>query len=452
MHAPRPCQRASAYGLSARRFLLRRLSPDDYSTCEGIRWGGVSVHQCIDGACGVGQSTTLGAVSRDTCVAQGNPWLRGIMVLPGTPVKPPKKGGRSKDYIHHKIYANSLSEVPFDPKFVDFTFDPDRFVKFKATSLEKNAKHDLKTESHMGISVDLINTDDFQVTENDMDDGYVVEDEKDRALLREDKHMTDQEARRVQLHNQSMTFFHRTQYISSEFKSTNKLKQDEAPAVQRDPVVNMDAADEVAEIERMFAAANGPIPKHPLKPKLKPVSNWPVYPDFKFFGNLYTQMTFESNPNPSDVGSTDEKGAPLPKECESGILLGMMDEEDQYASYFAPTKATVEKKHSLLKQTLEDEEDYGEYAYKFQKDYAWHVIPTDEEDKSIYFSFREDKQNEQHAVYYNQLQAKIKLQSRRKGSHLGVKYEDVMVTNRELNAVETAEKEERMQVLQGSRP
>lgn len=360
-----------------------------------------------------------------------------------------KRKGRSKDYIHHDLYANALPEVPFDPKFVDFTFDPDRFVKFKTTSLEKDSKHELKTESHMGITVDLINEEEFPVIESG-DELNIVEDEKDRELLREEKNRTEQEARRVQLHNQSMTFFHRTQYISSEFKHTNKHgTQESATSVEVDPAGTMDANDEMAEIERVFAAANGPVVKHPLKPKLQPVCVWPVYPDFVSWGTTYSQITFESNPNPnSDLASVDENATEIRNHCESGIVLGMKDTDDQYASYFAPTTETIQKKKEILKRTHEDDDDDdGEYKFKFQKDYMWHVLPNNEEEKTLYFALREDKQEQQFGAYYNFLQARIKLHSRRKGANQGAKHEEVVVTDRELNAVETAERQERMMLL-----
>ena len=34
-------------------------------------------------------------------------------------------------------YLNTLPDIPFDPKFIAYPFDPNRFIKYNSTSLEK---------------------------------------------------------------------------------------------------------------------------------------------------------------------------------------------------------------------------------------------------------------------------------------------------------------------------
>ena len=58
-------------------------------------------------------------------------------------------------------YGNTLPDIPFDPKFLAYPFDPQRFVNYKATSLEKDYKFELQTESDMGITVDLVLPDAY---------------------------------------------------------------------------------------------------------------------------------------------------------------------------------------------------------------------------------------------------------------------------------------------------
>lgn len=38
-----------------------------------------------------------------------------------------------------------------------------RFVEYKQTSLEKNYKHDLLTEQDLGVTIDLINPETYEV-------------------------------------------------------------------------------------------------------------------------------------------------------------------------------------------------------------------------------------------------------------------------------------------------
>lgn len=40
---------------------------------------------------------------------------------------------------------------------------PPRFVQYKATSLEKQHKHDLLTEPDLGVTIDLINPDTYRI-------------------------------------------------------------------------------------------------------------------------------------------------------------------------------------------------------------------------------------------------------------------------------------------------
>lgn len=42
----------------------------------------------------------------------------------------------------------------------------DRFVQYKATSLEKQHKHELLTEPDLGVTIDLINPDTYRIDPN----------------------------------------------------------------------------------------------------------------------------------------------------------------------------------------------------------------------------------------------------------------------------------------------
>jgi len=68
-------------------------------------------------------------------------------------------------------YCNSLPDIPFDPKFITYPFDQNRFVQYKATSLEKQHKHDLLTEPDLGVTIDLINPDTYRIEPNGVWEG-----------------------------------------------------------------------------------------------------------------------------------------------------------------------------------------------------------------------------------------------------------------------------------------
>ena len=59
-------------------------------------------------------------------------------------------------------YLNTLPDIPFDPKFIAYPFDPNRFIKYNSTSLEKNFKWDILCEQDLGVRIDLINPETYR--------------------------------------------------------------------------------------------------------------------------------------------------------------------------------------------------------------------------------------------------------------------------------------------------
>lgn len=55
----------------------------------------------------------------------------------------------------------SMDAVP--PFFFLFCYYTCRFVQYKATSLEKQHKHDLLSEPDLGVTIDLINPDTYRI-------------------------------------------------------------------------------------------------------------------------------------------------------------------------------------------------------------------------------------------------------------------------------------------------
>ena len=53
-------------------------------------------------------------------------------------------------------YGNSLPDLPFDPKFIAYPFEAQRFIAYAPTSLERHYKYELLTETDLGVHVDLI--------------------------------------------------------------------------------------------------------------------------------------------------------------------------------------------------------------------------------------------------------------------------------------------------------
>lgn len=114
-------------------------------------------------------------------------------------------------------FNNTLPDFPYDPKFITYPFDPNRFSQYKPTSLEKNHKHDLLTEHDLGVNIDLIDPDIYAIPpEYALAGGVIplpIEDEK--LLEEETVPMSDQ--KRSRHHNKVVPWLKKTEYISTEF-------------------------------------------------------------------------------------------------------------------------------------------------------------------------------------------------------------------------------------------
>lgn len=106
-------------------------------------------------------------------------------------------------------YCNTLPDIPFDPKFIQYPFDAARFISYKPTTLERNYKYEILTEHDLGVTIDLINKDAYNA-----EPGSTL-DPADEKLLEEDI-LTPQDSIRSRHHARSVSWLRRTEYISTE--------------------------------------------------------------------------------------------------------------------------------------------------------------------------------------------------------------------------------------------
>lgn len=106
-------------------------------------------------------------------------------------------------------YCNTLPDIPFDPKFIQYPFDATRFISYKPTTLERNYKYEVLTEHDLGVNIDLIDKDAYNA------EAGAVLDPADEKLLEEDV-LTPQDSVRSRHHARSVSWLRRTEYISTE--------------------------------------------------------------------------------------------------------------------------------------------------------------------------------------------------------------------------------------------
>ncbi|XP_019944224.1 RNA polymerase II-associated factor 1 homolog isoform X2 [Paralichthys olivaceus] len=342
-------------------------------------------------------------------------------------------------------YCNSLPDIPFDPKFITYPFDQHRFVQYKATSLEKQHKHELLTEPDLGVTIDLINPDTYRIDPN------ILLDPADEKLLEEDI-QAPSSSKRSQQHAKVVPWMRKTEYISTEFNrygvSNEKVEVKIGVSVKQqftEEEIYKDRDSQISAIEKTFEDAQKSIAQHYSKPRVTPVEILPVFPDFKMWINPCAQVIFDSDPAPKDMS------APAGVEMMSQAMIrGMMDEEgNQFVAYFLPNEDTLRKR----KRDCDEGVDYSPedlYDYKIAREYNWNVKNKASKgyEENYFFIFRDGD-----GVYYNELETRVRLSKRRAKAGAQSTTNAVLVCkHRDMNEKELEAQEARKAQLENHEP
>ncbi|MGH0114970.1 UNVERIFIED_CONTAM: hypothetical protein FKN15_065894 [Acipenser sinensis] len=342
-------------------------------------------------------------------------------------------------------YCNSLPDIPFDPKFITYPFDQHRFVQYKATSLEKQHRHELLTEPDLGVTIDLINPDTYRIDPN------IILDPADEKLLEEDI-QAPSSSKRSQQHAKVVPWMRKTEYISTEFNrygvSNEKVEVKIGVSVKQqftEEEIYKDRDSQIAAIEKTFEDAQKPVTQHYSKPRVTPVEVMPVFPDFKMWINPCAQVIFDSDPAPKDVAGPT--GVDM---MSQAMIRGMMDEEgNQFVAYFLPHEETMGKR----KRDVEEEIDYMPeevYDYKIAREYNWNVKNKASKgyEENYFFIFRDGD-----GVYYNELETRVRLSKRRaKAGAQSTSNAVLVVKHRDMNEKELEAQEARKAQLENHEP
>ncbi|KAL0489943.1 RNA polymerase II-associated factor 1 [Acrasis kona] len=219
------------------------------------------------------------------------------------------------NFVCHNIkFQSALPTIPLDAKLLSYPIDPQRFVPYKTTTLERNHKYDLLTETDLGIHINLIDPNAYKVPINP------ELDPEDEALL-----SNENEENKISKHSeivaaagtQHKTWLRKTEYMGG---VVVEEPSSSAPIIQNDvkerkgPVTVEEEADEImTSVEKSFDFVNAMDEefsqyksspstttlkhlKHVSKPGLKPVGVYSVLPDERLWSNLYTQVSFDNDP------------------------------------------------------------------------------------------------------------------------------------------------------------
>lgn len=349
---------------------------------------------------------------------------------------------RSSGLVARVKYCNQLPDVPFDPKFLRYPFDPNRFVTYQPTSLEKLHKTELHTDPCLGVNIDLINPDTYKVDPN------AVMDPDDEQLYLDDAPLPGSN-KRSQRHNKNVSWLRRSEYISQEFnrygaKSSNIETRIGAGVkdLMKEEDLYKDRDGQIAAIEKTFSDAKVEITKHHSKPNVYPTEILPVYPDFKMWMHPSAQVIFDADPSLTGQSASEQM-----EEKSQAMIRGMVDEEgDQFVAYFLPTAETRRKRKRDIDEGMEYDPEET-YDYKLAREYNWNVKNKASKgyEENYFFVFRED------GVFYNELETRVRLSKRRAKGGGGVQAATnavLAVRHRDLNDQEVLAQEHRKQQLE----
>ncbi|MCL4138087.1 UNVERIFIED_CONTAM: hypothetical protein GTU68_013758, partial [Idotea baltica] len=332
------------------------------------------------------------------------------------------------DLVCRVKYCNTLPDIPFDPKFINYPFSSNRYVQYKPTSLEKNYKYEVLTEHDLGVCIDLINPDAYAVQP-----GAELHPTDERLL--EDDISMPQDAKRSRHHHVNVSWLRRTEYISTETTRYQPQTMEKAEATvgfstrrkAKEENVYTDRESQLEAIEKTFKDVKTPQKMHYSKPGVTMVEELPIYPDFDLWKYPCAQVIFDSDPAPV--------GRPVPAQIEEmsqAMIRGVMDESgEQFVAYFLPNEETLVKRRRD-KEAQMDYKEEEEYEYAMAREYNWNVKNKASKgyEENYFFVVRED------GVFYNELETRVRLSKRRLKQGQQPNNSRLVVTHRPLNAHE----------------
>lgn len=350
-----------------------------------------------------------------------------------------RSSGGKHDLLVTVKYTNNLPDVPFDPKYISYPFDPNRFVQYNPTSLERNYKHDLLTEVDLGVPIDLILPETYSV-----DPSTQTLHEADQKLLEEEVAAAPT-SKRAQQHAKSVSWLRRTEYISTEYNRSHAIAEGAETKVGysvkkklQDTDIYKDRASQIAAIEQTFEAAKQPITKHYSKPGVVPKEILPVFPDFELWKYPFAQVIFDTDPAGGGSESLQQQ-----QEMSQAMIRGMMDENnEQFVAYFLPTEETLTKRHQDDLAGVAYSEDEV-YEYKMAREYNWNVKNKASKGyEETYFLVLQPN----HGVFYNEIETRVRLSKRR--ARANSLQTCLLVKHRELTEGEAYAQESRLTQLE----
>ncbi|KAK3828064.1 MAG: RNA polymerase II-associated [Benniella sp.] len=420
------------------------------------------------------------------------------------------------EFLCKTRYRNTLPLPPFAPKLLALPSSTERCIKFQSTGLSESTSTEIVLDNQWAVPIDLI-----EMRENYFGEGRQHHEngslgngglnQVDEMLLTIPIQPAPNAAgtgSAAALGNGAMTgansglaipsksrtsgvsWLRRTEYISSETPTgSGKGAYKESTIRRKNMVVDNSREGQISAIQKTFerfikkssgsSSSSSPEPlsekeflaslKHPTKPELTAVESIPIFPDFSTWGNAYTHMTFDVDPEASNERfsrESDEGSSQQKTQRSSNALIKPMSEAgnpETWLSYYLPDTETAKKinhrKRSRAQRANnglgvgghhdDDEEDASEeMVFTLQRDYTYTTLKCDAL-STLVFTFRDLPDTKQKVAFYNPMQSRLMLRKKRVKRY---EDEDPPITHidartRRMNSVELAAKREALQAI-----
>ncbi|KAF9929897.1 hypothetical protein BGZ67_006111 [Mortierella alpina] len=416
--------------------------------------------------------------------------------------QPTHKKKFGNEFLCKTRYRNTLPLPPFAPKLLALPSSSDRYIKYQSTGLTETTANELILDNQWGMPIDLI-----EMRENYFGEGRQNHengglnaglDHTDELLLTvpiKAAPGTGAAAngkiagQGISIPNKSrlpaVSWLRRTEYISSETPTgAGKGAYKDTGAKRKTLAVDSSREGQIAAIENTFerfmkksrssSTSSQPYSeeeflatlKHPSKPGVKAVESFPVFPDFTIWGNAYTLVTFDvdpemSNDRPVQVQEQGTSKQQTAQRSSNALIKPMHDASDPetWLSYYLPDMETAkdinQRKRTRSQRAAEglnpdndDEEEPKEVSFSHQRDYTYTTIPCAMLSQLV-FTFREMPDSKQKAAFYNPMQSKLMLRKKRAKRYddQDAPITDIDVTSRRMNSDELAFKRDALDAI-----
>eukprot|EP00050_Salpingoeca_kvevrii_P012296 m.21520 g.21520 ORF g.21520 m.21520 type:complete len:394 (+) comp3931_c1_seq1:1227-2408(+) len=352
--------------------------------------------------------------------------------LPRMAASASKRAGRREDrsLLVPVKFRNVLPSIPFPSKHLPYPHDPQRFVRYKPSSLERHHKRVIHAGPDVGVPVDLIHKNAYK------SDPTATLHPTDATLLDDD--LDNDERRR--LADVDAHWLRKTEYISGESRNIGKAAGFEHKVLSvddnalRNATQYKDLDTQISLIEKTFVRANKR-PKHPRNKELVPVEILPVFPDFSLWGYSFAQAQFDADPTPQSSVDTDEAQDMMSQALARGERN---DAGEEFMGYYLPDASTMER--CKRRRLDEDDVQVGE-EFEFSKVREYTATFSTTRD-SFFFVIRPDE-----GCFYNPLDVRVRLNKRRMKARRA--QHRLLVKHREFSEEELTAQDSRFAQLRG---